>query len=313
MIKHLVTWACCVGFSCQLTAQHIELPTHMPQGHPRVLATPQDKTKAKKLLKKEEWAQKVYNDLKKNVDVYADRGPEWLTSRLQMYWNTHATDVFIKGEYYSHSGGEKAPAPTVMFSGARSHATNYHRPSLDELTPYAEDSRGIELRNNQLEGKPLEWASISKTGNIIQSINNEIIGIGRNAAMLWWLSGEEKYAALAASIFDTYMTGIYYRNVPTDLNYGHQQTLVGMSSFEVIHEAPLSSLVPLYDFLYEYLQKQKPEKMDLYAAAFKKWADNIIDNGVPHNNWNLIQGYYVFNIGLEIGRASCRERVSSPV
>ena len=96
------------------------------------------------------------------------------------------------------------------------------------------------------------------------------------------------------------MTGIYYRNVPTDLNYGHQQTLVGMSSFEVIHEAPLGSLVPLYDFLYEYLQKQKPEKMDLYAAAFKKWADNIIDNGVPHNNWNLIQGYYVFNIGLAL-------------
>ena len=31
---------------------------------------------------------------------------------------------------------------------------------------------------------------------------------------------------LAASVFDTYMTGIYYRNVPKDLNHGHQQTLV---------------------------------------------------------------------------------------
>jgi len=28
--------------------------------------------------------------------------------------------------------------------------------------------------------------------------------------------------------------------------------------------------------------------MDIYAGAFKKWADNIIDNGVPHNNWNLM-------------------------
>ena len=41
------------------------------------------------------------------------------------------------------------------------------------------------------------------------------------------------------------MTGLYYRNVPVDLNYGHQQTLVGMTSFEVIHEDVINSLVPL--------------------------------------------------------------------
>ena len=48
--------------------------------------------------------------------------------------------------------------------------------------------------------------------------------------------------------FDTYMQGIYYRNVPVDLNHGHQQTLVGMTSFEVIHEDILKDIVPLYDF-----------------------------------------------------------------
>ena len=47
------------------------------------------------------------------------------------------------------------------------------------------------------------------------------------------MTGEKKYADLAASVFDTYMTGIYYRNVPKDLNHGQQQTLVGMSSLDV--------------------------------------------------------------------------------
>ena len=42
-----------------------------------------------------------------------------------MYWKTHATEVYIKGEYYDHAGGEKAPVPTVMYTGARSHGTNY--------------------------------------------------------------------------------------------------------------------------------------------------------------------------------------------
>ena len=81
------------------------------------------------------------------------------------------------------------------------------------------------------------------------------------------------------------MTGIYYRNVPVDLNNGHQQTLVGMTSFEVIHEDILNELVPLYDFLYDYLKQSRPEKMEIYAEAFKKWIENIIANGVPHNNW----------------------------
>ena len=38
--------------------------------------------------------------------------------------------------------------------------------------------------------------------------------------------------------------------------------------------------------------------MSIYAGAFKKWADNIIANGVPHNNWNLMQARYVMDIGM---------------
>lgn len=144
----------------------------------------------------------------------------------------------------------------------------------------------------------MESVHPSKTGRNIESLNREIMGIARDAAFLYWLTGEEKYARLATGVFDTYMTGIYYRNVPIDLNHGHQQTLVGMSSFEVIHEDILYDIVPLYDFLYDYLNARHADKMDIYAGAFKKWADNIIANGVPHNNWNLMQAHYIMNIGM---------------
>ena len=65
--------------------------------------------------------------MKRRTDTYAGREKGWLTSRLQMYWNTHATDVYIKGEVYDHASGNRAPAPTVMFTGARSHATTLDR------------------------------------------------------------------------------------------------------------------------------------------------------------------------------------------
>lgn len=266
--------------------------------HPRYYTTESGKKETLNLIKKEKWARDVFDGLTSRVEKYSSKGPEWLTSRLQMYWKSHSTDVYIKGEYYDHAGGEKAPAPTVMYTGARSHATIYRRPKLEDITPYHEDTKGMYLANTSLNGEPFEWASISKTGRMIESINNEIVGIARDAAFLWWLTGKEEYARMAASVFDTYMTGIYYRNVPVDLNNGHQQTLVGMSSFEVIHEDIIKSLVPLYDFLYTYLSETKPEKMDIYASAFKKWVENIIANGVPHNNWNLMQARFVMDIAL---------------
>ena len=266
--------------------------------HPRYLTTEKEKKETLNLINKEKWAKDVFDGLTSRVEKYSSKGPEWLTSRLQMYWKSHATDVYIRGEYYDHAGGEKAHAPTVMYTGARSHATIYRRPKLEDITPYHEDKKGMYLANTSLNGEPLEWVSISKTGRMIESINSEIMGIARDAAFLWWLTGKEEYASMAASVFDTYMTGIYYRNVPIDLNNGHQQTLVGMSSFEVIHEDIIKSLVPLYDFLYKYLREKKPEKMDVYASAFKKWADNIIANGVPHNNWNLMQARFVMDIAL---------------
>ena len=270
----------------------------LENSHPRYLTTEKGKKETLKLIKKEKWAKDVFDGLTSKVEKYSSKGPEWLTSRLQMYWKSHATDVYIRGEYYDHAGGEKAPAPTVMYTGARSHATVYRRPKLEDITPYHEDTKGIYLANTSLKGEPMEWASISKTGRMIESINNEIVGIARDAAFLWWLTGKDEYASMAASVFDTYMTGIYYRNVPIDLNNGHQQTLVGMSSFEVIHEDIIKSLVPLYDFLYTYLSETKPEKMEIYASAFKKWAENIIANGVPHNNWNLMQARFVMDIAL---------------
>lgn len=146
--------------------------------------------------------------------------------------------------------------------------------------------------------KVVRWRVVhpSKTGRNIENLNCEILGIARDAAFLYWMTGEEKYAKLAAGVFDTYMTGIYYRKVPVDLNHGHQQTLVGLTSFEVIHEDALHIVVPLYDFLYNYLKSNYPDKMIIYGRSIEEMADNIIANGVPHNNWDLLQALYVMNV-----------------
>ena len=292
----------CVLFFLNAHGQEIPLPEKMPQDHPRVLTTPEGKKETWKLIKKEAWAQDVFNKLKERTEVYTRRTesqPDWLLSRLAMYWKSHATEVYVKGEVFDHAGGAKAPAPTVRYTGTRGTAATHGRPKLEDVVPYDDSAEGnVTFCNNALEGRPQESVHPSKTGRNIESLDCEILGIARDAAFLYWMTGEEKYARLAAGVFDTYMTGIYYRNVPVDLNHGHQQTLVGLTSFEVIHEDALHIVVPLYDFLYHYLQSNYPDKMMIYAGALKKWADNIITNGVPHNNWDLLQARYIMNVGL---------------
>lgn len=306
MMYSLKRWGCMVALWCLGVCLYAQVT---PTVHPCYLATPQQRDTLLRCIDGEEWAGQLFGELKQRTDRYRQRveeQPDWLLSRLAMYWHSHATEVYVRGESFEKTGGEAAPEPTVRYTGTRGTFATHGRPKLEQVVPYDDDANGnVTFCNKSLPGAPMEKVHPSKTGRNIESLNREIVGIARDAAFLYWLTEEESYARMAAGVFDTYMAGIYYRNVPVDLNHGHQQTLVGMSSFEVIHEDILNELVPLYDFLYDYLSRHYARRLPLYAAAFKKWAENIIANGVPHNNWNLMQARFVMNIALVLDPDAC--------
>lgn len=285
-----------------VAARDIALPAKLPLGHPRMLTLDSERKKVKKTIQSEQWAKDIFAKLEERTDVYLKRTeetPDWLYSRLQMNWKTHYEDVFINGESYDHPGGEKAPEPTVKYCGTRGTASQYNRPSLENIVPYDDDENGsVTYISKTKPGNPMEKTHPSKTGCNIPSVNRQIMSIARDASFVYWISGDERYAELAAKVLDVYLAGIYYRNVPIDLNHGHQQTLVGLTSFEVIHEDIVNEVTETYDFLYNYLAKTRSERMPIYAGALKKWADNIIANGVPHNNWDLFQAMFVIKIAL---------------
>ena len=228
-----------------------------------------------------------------NVMRQVDKQPDWLYSRLQMFWKTNASDVFVNGEAFAHPGGERAAVPTVKYNGTRSVASNYNRPKLEDLVPYDDDEQGNVTYINKVTGK-MEKTSPAKTGCNIASMNRQIMGIARDAARIYAATGDMRYGKMAAKVFDVYMKGIAYRNVPIDLNHGHQQTLVGMTTFEVIHEDIINELTQMYPLIRNLIKEDQP----IIEAGFKKWAENIIANGVPHNNWNLFQADFIVKIAL---------------
>ncbi|MCQ2186104.1 MAG: heparinase II/III-family protein [Bacteroidales bacterium] len=252
---------------------------HLDSAYPRIAEGNAFKDEAKATERVEKWAER----------------PESLRARLQMYWNSHATEVYIEGEQLHHVGGPAAPVPTVRYVANRGGESAWARPSLEDVPEY-QDSLGMWMRNRK-DGH-MAWVDPKVTGGAAGSINNEIMSIARDAAALYHKYGKESHAELAALVFDTFMSGLYYRSVPLDLAHGHQQTLVGPTSFEVIHENVIVPSAECYDFLHDYLLRTRPEKISMYEDCFRKWADAIIEGGVPHNNWNLIQAQFVLRVAL---------------
>lgn len=228
-----------------------------------------------------------------NVMKQVDAQPDWLYSRLQMYWKTHASDVFINGESFAHPGGERATEPTVKYNGTRSTASQYNRPKLEDIIPYDDDEQGSVTYINRSSGK-MEKTSPAKTGCNIDGVNRQIISIACDAAHVYAATGDIRYGKMAANVFNVFMKGIAYRNTPIDLNHGHQQTLVGMVTFEVIHEDIINKLTEIYPLIKDLVRNDQ----SIIEKGFKKWAENIIANGVPHNNWDLFQADFIVKIAL---------------
>jgi Heparinase II/III-like protein. len=265
-----------------------------------MMTTPKGKAELNKLLTKEQWAKELYAKLQKDIEPYIVRHqsePTWIVSRLQMYWKNHYDTIYINDRVYAYAKGH-APVPTVRYSGARDHVTIYKKPKLEDVKPYMDDERGLWLINGSKPGDAFEWVDPAQAGKIVENINTEIMGMAGKAAFFYWYTGDERYAKFAADLFDTYMTGIYYCKEMIDLNHGHQQTLLGLSSFETIQEKLIADVAATYDFLHDYLKAKKSDKVDIYESALKKWADVQIAHGVPFNNWNLMQARFIFDLGM---------------
>jgi hypothetical protein len=279
-------------------SQEIKILPLVSSAHPRFFAG-KDNKEIQNLINTQSKAKEIYEQSKKSIDEYVNRhqtDSTWIVSRLMMFWKTKSTDVFIKGGIYDHAEGE-APVPTVKFPGQRGGVTAHAAPSLEDIMRYMDDPRGLYLVNRAT--KQMEWVDIAKTASIIENINNSIMRMAYTSAILYWINNEEKYAKFAFDLFNAYMTGMYYRKEPYDLSHGHHQTLVGLSSFEVIQEvAILNSLTGIYDFLFTYMQKKTPAKLQVYSDVFRKWAEIQIAHGVAFNNWNLLQAKNVLNIAL---------------
>ena len=276
------------------------LPT-LGATHPQILVTPEQHAAMSQKIATAPWAGNAYAGIKKNVDHYVaftKEDPQWVVSRLAMNWDTHYTTPLTSKQRWV--GGEgRAPVPTPRFAGARDWKTDFEFPSsIEKYKPYNDKEGMIYLK--RLETGAFEWVMPTTTGHIIEKMNREILDLAAQAGFVYWVTGEERYARFASDILWIYMEGFSYKSAPRiDPADKGTSRIIGMNSFEVIHENIVTPLALTYDFCHDFLVTQGRD-VKVIQAGLKRMIDRVVDGGGRQGNWNLNQARIIAYGGLSL-------------
>lgn len=272
--------------------------------HPCIYVSSYDKTAIQQKVKNEPWAGSAFAKIRAGVEKYADRhitDPEWIISRLAMYWKDgeRYTQCYLKKQNWDYGEGN-APVPTVRMPGMRTW-NKYINVPLEDRIPYNEtgDMPGINKLN---PSEPPVTIPYKESGHMIRGNNVEILTLAENAAFVYWVTEEEKFARFAADIFNTWLVGTYYMNpiLDPDKSCGsaggrEPGGICGYYDYEQIHDDLAMHAAAAYDFIYDYLDTCPHEHLKMIGKStqevagevFKRFIDLGMVRGGKEGNWNV--------------------------
>jgi len=254
------------------------------QNHPHLLVTNDDKVVVLNKIKEQPWAGQILREMKARVALYVDRhqiNPDWILSRYLMNR--------IPGKRYTHFYSDAdgtqlarydgdAPFPTVRVSPHKripltKNGFKYKMPTIEELVP--NDTSMLMLLQSTEPGKGKEWVNPQA---FVGDINNEINQLVLDASIVYWLTGEEKYAKFAADVLEQWAHGASCQN-PIE-----GACRCGFLDIQTLGDRTTEPMILAYDFLYDFLRQKKYET-SYYENVFTKIANTLTFHGYTNNNW----------------------------
>ncbi|MGQ1909162.1 hypothetical protein ACT3CE_05185 [Marinifilum sp. RC60d5] len=282
----------------------IQAESIFAQIHPNLYVTNEDRQTILSKIENEEWAKKAWENLQEKINPYVNRhqsDPEWITSRLSMYWKDGGrfTQCYIKKQNWDYGEGN-APVPTVRLPGMRTWNSYINVPLEDRLA-YSENGDMLAIDRASDDKTPV-LVPYKKTGHMVRANNGEILKLAEDASFAYWLTQEEKYAKFSADIFNTWLLGIYYMNPPLDPQKSTKGAggyepggIMGYYDYEQIHDDRQINAAFIYDFLYDYLNEHPAEHLktihkdvtEVAGVVFKRFIDLGLIRGGKRGNWNV--------------------------
>jgi hypothetical protein len=114
--------------------------------------------------------------------------------------------------------------------------------------------------------------------NYIGRVNGQINELAYKSAVLYWLTGEERYARFATDILQQWVNAAVYQypiKGPGRVGYLNIQTL---------GDEQIKPLILAHDFLYTYM-KENNHPLDNFQKVFERVAWTLAFRGYAGNNW----------------------------
>lgn len=272
--------------------------------HPRLYAAKGERQAILQKIENEAWAKASWDTLIKDIDVHVNRhitDPEWMVSRLAMYWKDgeRYTQCYIKKQDWDYGEGN-APLPTVRLPGMR-RWNDYVNVPLEDRIPYNESGDMLGISRSKADKTPV-LISYKETGHMVRQNNMEILKLAEKSAFAYYITQEEKYAKFSSDIFWTWMLGTYYMKPPLDPKKSSKGPggyeaggILGYYDYEVIHDDRQIPTAIIYDFLYDYLNEHPHEHLktinkktvDVAGTVFKRFIEIGLVRGGKRGNWNV--------------------------
>ncbi|MBM3442472.1 MAG: hypothetical protein FJX89_07200 [Bacteroidetes bacterium] len=256
--------------------------------HPHILVGPGDRTAVLEKIRTQSWAKRAYESLRRQVEPHVARhrnDPEWILSRYLMNRvpGRRYTRAISDAEGTAMVGfAGDAPFPTVRVSTHKRGPVapdghGYRMPSLEEMVPY-DTSRTMLL---QRETDPGIRERVDP-GAMIDRFNGRINDLALDAAIVYWLTGDESYARFSADILSQWARGAYHQQ-PVE---GPCRT--GFLSIQSIGDGAYEPMPLIYDFLYDWMRRRGYETR-WYEPVFQRIAWTMTHRGFWDNNWFAAQ------------------------
>ncbi|WP_158843885.1 hypothetical protein [Algibacter sp. L1A34] len=272
--------------------------------HPQVFVNKSDRQEVLSKIENEAWAKASWNALQEEINPYVTRhitDPQWIVSRLAMYWKegAHFTQCYIKNQNWDYGEGN-APVPTVRLPGMRTW-NDYLNVPLEDRIPYSESGDLLGISRSSADKTPV-LIPYKETGHMIRANNMEILKLAEKAAFAYFVTEDEKYAKFSSDILWTWMLGTYYMEPPLDPNKSTKGAggyepggIMGFYDYEVIHDDRQIPAAAAYDFLYDYLNAHPHPHLkalsktttEVAGDVFKRFIEIDLIRGGKVGNWNV--------------------------
>ncbi|MFR9621058.1 MAG: hypothetical protein SNH63_07580 [Rikenellaceae bacterium] len=277
------------------------------RSRPNLYVSDGDKEAVVSKIESQDWAAKSFDKIVSSLAAHVERhesDPEWITSRLAMYWKEgeRYTQCYLLRQNWDYGTGD-APVPTLRMPGMRTW-NKYANAPLEDRIPYNEsgDMLGIDRTNPDAEPVLVPY---KESGHMVRLNNCEILDLARDAAYVYWVTGDEKYAKFAGDIYYKTIVGLYYMNPikdPTKSTGGvggwEPGGICGYYDYEQIHDDLGERLAATYDYLYPYLMANPDAHIASIGKTTREVSDEVLKRfielglirGSNKGNWN-VNGY----------------------